>query len=259
MKKRLCFVSNSSSSSFIIAGGKGSFVEKYGLTKEDFVKAFAELGVKPEMLYDKKIPEDLKHTKSRLMNWLKDWGSPVAFRSCEDGKLHADGINHYSAFKHIIDCMCREFGFSEVWSLTEAPDEIVYDGKGEFKEYKPASKTFTAAFKSMKKACGVVDNYEVLQDDLARFFIHFDENDVHCIKGFDELGMNQPKLEGEYSFVKEYNAKIDGSKWESFEGSIERFCEILFNYFKEKGGIKSKTATWRDLMADVMTYNLFEG
>ena len=83
---------------------------------------------------------------------------------------------------------------------------------------------------------GICDNYDILKNKKARFAVHFDENEYYDMNGVSE----------------------DGGMWETESYTYERVCEVFAKWLVEHGRVQAGF-TWRDLVKDTLTVNMHEG
>src|SRR5574344_1916493 len=133
MKLRTDYVSNSSSSSFILAGDKKSFVSKFKLKKQDFIDAIIDLSGGKELydeyvakhksktwhgswfeVYDKKVAKDMKYINSNATNYLKDWYNGSIYYDKIHQTFHKDSGHNLSKYMEVYDALRDAFNLP--WS-----------------------------------------------------------------------------------------------------------------------------------------------
>ena len=74
----------------------------------------------------------------------------------------------------------------------------------------------------------------------------------------DTHGKHEEILEETDDYDRKRNEEIRNSTYETESYSTERFCEILVNWFKEKGKLPEET-TWEDFAESIIGCCLHEG
>ena len=287
MKIRTDFVSNSSSSSFIIAGDKKSIFAEYNLTKQDFVDAIEDLSnIKLDenkyfcKIYDKTIPEDLTVINSEWSDYLKGWTTPFLKKHFDkDGNVD---IEFFSALD-IFDEKTGEYKKPSYWSagwhekqwgdfyehmreIYDLPYTWDPDVKTTVKYIKDSDswkkvKIKSSIYKILLDAYnhyGIVNHYEALECGFSRMIIHFDDNDVYSLRGMNEAGKHEDLYEGDSEWDKMHNEEVKNSTWETESQSLPRLCEVLVRWFKEHGKIP-ESVTWHEMLESIVGYCLHEG
>jgi hypothetical protein len=288
MKIRTDFVSNSSSSSFIIAGDETSIFVKYNLTKQDFIDAIEDLsGTKIDKdeyfckIYDKTISEDLAIINSEWSDYLKYWTTPflkkvydkdgngdIEFFPASDlfdektgeyvrptyysaGWHNKQWGEFYQQMKEIYNFLPYDWDPSvETYSTYDRTNDKFYDDKIDEGIYQ----TLLAAYKHY----GIMNHHEALNCDFSRMIIHFGDNEVYSLKGMNEAGKYEELYDEDSEWDKQHNDEVKNSIWETESESLPRLCEILVKWFKEHGKIP-ETVTWHEMIDLIIGYCFHEG
>ena len=252
MKIRSDFVSNSSSTSFII--GDDAWIRIFGITKQDMVDAVVELSKgtlvpgKDFWIYDLADRKDKSAAARKWGGLLSGWKSSRLVMP-KGGKPRFDRCA-IDSFEKMCEGLRQCYNLS--WCFQDdldGSDMFVRGAKrGKRKTpngaYVPIPDYIKKTVKDAMARVGVVSNLDVMKSALSRFLFHFDDNEAGAIDGMyaESLG-----------WMKEYEAKpkAERSKWEDkmakearkyrFETEpcgIQRIMEILYRHFVKKGKIK---------------------
>lgn len=281
MKLRTDYVSNSSSSSFILAGDKKSFVSKFKLKKQDFIDAIIDLSGGKELydeyvakhksktwhgswfeVYDKKVAKDMKYINSNATNYLKDWYNGSIYYDKIHQTLRKDSGHNLSKYMEVYDALRDAFNLP--WSYDfEAKTNYSshYDSKTNRFIMKAVPKHIDKTVRELHDFYGVMTNYDTLMCNFARFLFHFGDNDIYNLEGTMVASKNEKLYENpEFEWEKLHNEEVKQSLYETESHSIQRVCEVLFNWFKSHGKLVGlKDETWNDLYNDVLAVTMHEG
>lgn len=283
MKVRSDFVSNSSSSSFIIADYRGSFVNRHKLKKSDFVEAIIDLlGGKEAYdayvaahksrywdgnmfyIHDKSIKKDLEFINSDATEYLSEWKCYLLKRNPKTGKYTRTDGEHVTDFESIYEKLRDIYGLPYEYDMSnEAANKCrKYDRASGKYIHKDVPAHVKKVIHDLYDYYEVITNRDVLNADFARFLFHFGDNDIWSLKGAQEPGKNEDKWEDfDLQYAKDHNEAIDNSVWESESNTIWRVAEILFNWFNDHGKLKKlkKGETYEDLANDIVAATMHEG
>ena len=281
MKLRTDFVSNSSSSSFILAGGKNSFVDKFILTKQDFIDAILDLsGGKDKYekyvaehkskwwdgswfeVYDKAIEADNKIINSKKTDYLKEWTNCILSYDYKNKKFIRDYGQKLACYVQKYDSLRKEFDLPYEYDINAKTNwTYVYNSKTKKTKKKKVPEYLDKVIRELYKQYGVLTNHDVLMCDFARFLFHFGDNDIYNLEGTMTASKNDKLYENPTSdWEKQHNEEVKQSLYETKSHSIQRECEVLFNWFKSHGKLVGlKDETWNDLYNDVLAVTMHEG
>lgn len=270
MKTRASYVSNSSSSSFLLKESKAtrnltskdwndmiiSLFKDYENRLEDSRRMEKEYGFEENShplfcAFDMKT--DRAEAEAYMKNILEGWTASNCV--IKDGKILQRGDNVEDKWhrfcekigKMIEDEMEEEMGcsYANAWVRIYSRNEI------RDKEFPPVvdvgfadgtckrvnvDEKYLKMLEDKWDEMGICDNYEVLKDKKTRFAIHFDENEYTSIEGvLDEEG-----------------------DWETEYWSYERLCEVFAKWLVAHGKVPPEFS-WQDLVNDTLTVNMHEG
>lgn len=268
MKTRYSYVSNSSSSSFLLKESKAtknltskdwnemivSLFEDYENRLEDFLRIEKELKLKKDS-HPLFCAFDMKTDRAEAESYMKDILEGWMASNCviRNGKMQLrskDVIYKWHAFCEKIRMlveneMIEDMGcdYANAWVRINSRNEIreyppvvdVSYADGTWKRINVDGK-YLRMLEEKWDEMGLCDNYDVLKNEKTRFAIHFDENECASIEGVsDEEG-----------------------KWETESWSYGRLCEIFAKWLVEHGKVPSDFS-WRSLLDDTLTVNMHEG
>lgn len=266
MKTRFNYVSNSSSSSFIlmetpaIAGLTGkdwnemivSLYEDYGKRMEECRKFEKEWGAESSKYpifcaFD--MMTDRDEAERELMTLLDGWKS--LFSVMHNGileKRDTDAEEEWDDFcgkvereierEHEKDCDYVTAYINPARRRDIRDEdycEVTIERNGKL-ERKPLDEKWMKLLEEKWDEIGICTNADVLKSDLARFVVHFDENEFCNLKGvLDRTG-----------------------EWETEDCTYMRLCEVFGKWLVEHGRVP-KDFNWRVLFDSTLTMNMHEG
>jgi len=254
MKIRSDFVSNSSSSSFII--GNDDWIDFFGVTKQDMVDAVVELS-KNRLVHGRDFWVydlfDRKDKKAAVKEWgglLEGWQSSRLVMP-KDGKPRYDMFalsNFEDLCSGLRECYGLTYGFEGDLDGANMFERGAKRGKGKTPgAYVPIPDFVKKTVEEARARVGAVSNLDVLKYKFSRFLFHFADNEIGAVDGMYAENLD---------WAKEYEAKpkAERSEWgdkaakearkykfKSESCGVERFFEILYRYFVKKGKIKPRS------------------
>lgn len=279
MKIRTDYVSNSSSSSFII--GNSDFIEHFNIKKNDIVDAFKAMMPKENFkhcsIYDMTNKKDIKRLDN--LDILKGFTCNLSYVEYKTGNLVRWNRN-YEQWEKFVESFSDAFDLiiHGAHDVDETKIRVPkYDKKGIFQycEHKPAPKWMIDVIRKMKERLGVLSNWEVAHRPESKFVVHFDENEICDIDGFCTYGKHEDletpfgTHKGLTKYQKEINKEIKNSIYETDSHSMHRICELLANYWIKNGRInpdddffkdsENTNSPLSDFYESIISYCLHEG
>ena len=272
MKTRNGFVSNSSSSSFII----GHDEKLKNVTKQVWLDMFRNLYkdyderveehrwfVVNEGIEDWYFPfcvfslEEERDEAIREMSYLASW--PAYGAAIKYGKLEKQK-NMYEKWRGVLDkveesimeemerkypncSITVDIKSYEVDDIEKRKPIHIYfhkrnkNGNPVKVVTLPLSERWINTIRHLKREMGICTMFDVMMNERAEFVIHFDENEYMQLEGI---------WEGK------------GNNWETVEATWGRVCEIVAKYLVKNKLVNGKF-TWKDLNKAALSVNMHEG
>lgn len=255
MKLRSDFVSNSSSSSFILSDC--NLTKYFRITKQMLVEVLIELyggkdkfeanckrlgnyNYQPFYVYDMKDPKDARKAHKKWDKLLDQWDSEYVRVEPITGDIVSGNGS--------IRCESVLRSISEIFGIVGLRQGTKYELKG-LTIFIPSKKKdkktgrygkdikvpnhIMKTIKDIRKKSGVMTHKDVLYLTDSRFLVHFEENEIHFDE-FSKLG----KEDQIHSWTSKKDIrKIKNSKYDSESCSSDRIIELIFKFWYSKGYI----------------------
>ena len=225
------FVSNSSSSSFIII--KSFFTEHFKITAQDFKDALIALGIERlgHIMCDPKDKEESKKFFAECDDILKSWWAQV-HPDRDDGMPFQ--YTDYGKFSNTLDGLAKAYDYLSDYVFFEA-----YNTKNKSKHEKLPPELYKV-FLHLKDAYEVPTMSEVAHDSSALFLCHMDDNEIWGLKDVCVYRVKDIYEKGKTrkSYISEEDEKR--AKECNFGTEIytfKRILEILVRYWVSIGRV----------------------
>ena len=268
MKTRYSYVSNSSSSSFLLKESKAtknltskdwnemivSLFKNYENRLEDCLRLAKELGLEKDAhplfcAFDMKT--DRAEAESYMKGILEGWtASNCVIRNGKIKLRKRDVECQWLMFckkvaKLVENEMMEERGcdYAGAWvrihsrnEIRESPPVVDVRYADGTCERINVDEKYLKMLEDKWDEMGICDNYDVLKNEKTRFAIHFSEN--------------------EYAFIE--GVLDEGGGWETEPWTYGRLCEVFAKWLVEHGKVPPDFS-WRSLIDDTITVNMHEG
>lgn len=225
------FVSNSSSSSFIII--KSFFTEHFKITAQDFKDALIALGIKHlgHIMCDPKDKKESEKFFDECDDILNGWWAQV-HPDCDDDMPFE--FRDYGKFTKTLDNLAKAYDYISDYVFFEA-----YNTKNKSKNEKLPPELYKV-FLHLKEAYHILTMSEVAHDKLALFLCHMDDNEIWGLKDVCVYPVKDIYEKGKTrkSYISEEDEKrAKECKFETDVYTFERILEILVKYWVSIGKV----------------------
>lgn len=253
MKIRNDFVSNSSSSSFII--GDSTWIQNLNINKELMTDVLTEMYGSPNVfeIYD------LSDTKDRDL-CVKEWSSSMSQWYSEYVKKDKRGVVAYTDEDPRIPFEKMMIQFDNMGMLhyfgIYCKDDIPHLGiyNRETQKHENIPQHLIDTINQAWDKCGIVNVDECLKLPFSKFFIHFGDNDLWCCSALQEMS------ESERKHLSDTNCEVS-NKWTTESYSIDRFYEVLIDTLAKRIDISAsdKSRILKTFIGNTIAFNAHEG